>query len=150
MSLEEIYLDALATLYQDALAKVLSLKSGAKELLATLKSQGKMIVIVTEGPQDAQEWTLKKLGIWDYVDFLATTSKLGVSKIDGLLHKVLQTLEIPAVDLAYSGDNWDRDIVPAMAEGVFAIHYSEDDSVSLDSNPLRLNMWQKLEFILTS
>ena len=49
MEIEESYLDVLATIYQDALDGGLCLKSDAKELLATLKSQGKMIIIVTEG-----------------------------------------------------------------------------------------------------
>lgn len=71
-----------------------------------------------------------------------------MSKVDGLLHEILQTLKISAADLVYAGDNWARDIVPAMEESVYAIHYDETDNISLHHSPIKIDTWQRLEFIL--
>jgi len=103
-------LNELAVVYKIELGHSLELKAGAKSLLTYLKSLGKKIVIITEGPQDAQEWTLGRLGLSEQVDYLASTNFFGVSKVDGLFEKVLEELKIDAIDLVYVGDSWERDI----------------------------------------
>jgi putative hydrolase of the HAD superfamily len=64
-------------------------------LLRKLASLGKMIVVVTEGPQDAQEWTIFHLGIAPYIDCLGTTNKFGATT--GLFSLVLTHLEISRI-----------------------------------------------------
>jgi putative hydrolase of the HAD superfamily len=103
----------------------LELKCGAIDLLSTLKDMGKRIVIMTEGPQDAQERTIHRLGFGEYIVFLATTNHFGVTKTNGLFPKVLEHLGISPGDIAYIGDNEQRDMKPAMAEGIFSIHLAE-------------------------
>jgi len=142
------YLDALAQLYEAALARSLCLKCGAFSLLDNLQKLGKKIVIITEGPQDAQEWTLKILGISEKVDFLATTNHFRTSKIDGLLGKVLEHLHIAATDLVYIGDSWVRDMEPAIKESIYAVHYAEADNFSLDQYPIKINTLKKLNWII--
>ncbi len=145
------YLDILANIYQTALASALALKPGALSLLRTLKSQGKKIAIVTEGPEDAQLWTVQELGITHLVDFLATTNKFRTSKVDGLLGRVLQELEVEAQDAVLVGDNWARDIEPAVAEGVFAVHYSEAENVELGLESrgiIKVNTLLKVKFLV--
>jgi putative hydrolase of the HAD superfamily len=99
------FLDELAAVYKTQLKLSLELKEGAMSLLAYLKSIGKKIIVITEGPQDAQEWTLENLGPSKYVDYLATTNHFGVSKVDGLFEKVLAEVGIEAEELAYVGDS---------------------------------------------
>jgi putative hydrolase of the HAD superfamily len=148
ISWNDDYLDALEHLYEAALGKSLCLKCGAFGLIDNLRKRDKKIVIITEGPQDAQEWTLEKLGISDKIDFLATTNLFRTSKVDGLLGKVLEHLQIAATDLVYIGDSWVRDMKPAMEERIYAVHYSEADSFSLDRYPIKVNTLKKLDLII--
>jgi putative hydrolase of the HAD superfamily len=104
-------------------------KAGARSLLTYLKSVGKKVVIITEGPHDAQEWTLEKLGLLDQVDSLATTNFFSVSKVGGLFNKVLGELKFDAEDLVYVGDSWERDMLPARACGIYSVYYSERGSL---------------------
>jgi phosphoglycolate phosphatase-like HAD superfamily hydrolase len=101
-------LDELAHTYEAALEDSLELKCGALSLLTHIKAMGKKIVVITEGPQDAQEKTLEKLGLKDKIDFLATTNLFRVSKVDGLFSKVLEQLKIGASDMVYVGDSKQR------------------------------------------
>ena len=68
-------------------------------LLPYLRSIGKKIVIITEGPQDAQEWTIEKLGLAEHVDVLVIMNKFGKSKIEGLFARVLEALGIEGRDM---------------------------------------------------
>jgi putative hydrolase of the HAD superfamily len=142
------FLGCLLVTYENALISGLELKCGAFDLLTRLKALRKKIVVITEGPEDAQQRTVSALGIAHLIDFLATTSSFGVSKTNGLFREVLTHLNIGAADIVYIGDNADRDILPAMAEGIFCIHYAEHDIFSLDTSPLRIDTLRKLEHII--
>lgn len=148
LSCNDEYFNLLADIYEATLATSLRLKCGASSLLATLKSLGKKIAIITEGPEDAQIWTLQQLGIYDKVDFLATTNRFRTSKVDGLLRRVLAELKASANDLVYIGHSWPRDMEPAIREKVYAIHYSEVENVSLDQTPVRVNTLMKVQTML--
>jgi putative hydrolase of the HAD superfamily len=110
---------------------------------------GKKTAVITEGPQDAQERTIRALGIADKVDFLATTSAFGVSKTTGLFGKVMQHLKIGPADMVYIGDNEQRDMIPATEPGIYCVHYAEKENFSLDVYPAKINTLKKLQFILT-
>jgi putative hydrolase of the HAD superfamily len=71
-----------------------------------------------------------------------------VAKTDGLFGKVLQHLDISPADMAYIGDSEQRDMEPAMAEGIFCIHLAEAEHISLDATPPRVNTLRKLQYIL--
>lgn len=111
--------------YQNRLAEYLQLKAGALEVLSNLKARGKKIVVVTEGPQDGQEWTLQQLGLAPLVDVLVTTSAFKTTKVDGLFGKVLEHLGVAAKEVVFVGDNYERDVLPAREVGILAIHYAE-------------------------
>ncbi|KAK3185781.1 hypothetical protein K4F52_005437 [Lecanicillium sp. MT-2017a] len=136
--------------YEATLMDSMELKCGALSLLSQLKMMGKRIVIITEGPQDAQERAIEALRIGQYVDFLATTNnpEFGVEKTQGLFSKVLSRLGISAGDIAYIGDNMQRDMVPAMEEGIFSVHLDEQRDISLAAFPPRINTLRELEYIL--
>lgn len=143
------FMTRLLESYEATLISSLELKCGALGLLSTIKNMGKKIVVITEGPQDAQERTVEALGISGYVDFLATTNHFRVSKADGLFAKVLQHLGISSDDIAYIGDSEQRDMKPAMADGIFSIHLAEAKNVSLNSSPPHINTLRKLQYILS-
>ncbi|KAL5358769.1 HAD-like domain-containing protein [Aspergillus floccosus] len=128
----EDYLEHLLSLYKSSLATSLVLKPGSLELLRNLKTLKKKIIVVTEGPRDAQEWTLQQLGLSEYVDILVTSNELRRSKMDGLIGETLRIYGIPAVRMVYIGDNYIRDVVPAREEGILAVHLDES-GVGLDA-----------------
>ena len=147
---DENRLVVFAGLYKDTLANALETKAGALSLLSYHRSIGKKIAIVTEGPQDAQQWTIEKLGLAEYVDVLVTTNKFGVSKTEGLFEKVLDSLGIEGRDIVYVGDNYARDIVPAQEQKITTVHFSEDDGVVLSLQGMRVNSLLKIENVLRS
>ncbi|KAI1399028.1 Haloacid dehalogenase-like hydrolase [Hypoxylon fuscum] len=144
---EPQFMTQLLELYEATLVTSLELKCGALKLLSTLKDMGKKIVVVTEGPQDAQERTVQALGISEYIDFLATTNKFRVTKTDGLFSRVLEHLGIPATDMVYIGDNEQRDIQPALSAGIYSIQLAETQHVSLNTWPPQVNTLNKLWYI---
>jgi putative hydrolase of the HAD superfamily len=138
----------LAT-YEETLTKALELKCGALDLLETLRAMGKKIAVITEGPQDAQERTMRALGLVDKVDFLATTNAFGVSKTTGLFERVMDHLKIGPADMVFVGDNEKRDMDPATRLDIYGIHYAETENFSLDVYPAKINTLKKLQYILT-
>lgn len=149
LPLDEDFLPRLQQLYETTLTESLELKCGALSLLSTLKEMGKKIVVITEGPQDAQERTVQRLGIGGYIDFLATTNYFRVTKTDGLFANVLEHLGVSAGDMAYIGDNEQRDVKPAIAEGIFSIHLAEDKPIYLATEAPQINTLRKLQYLLS-
>jgi putative hydrolase of the HAD superfamily len=108
------------------LKSALRIKPGAKELLQHLQAGGKKTIVITEGPRDAQEWTIEQLGLKEYIDILATSSEFGKSKIDGLYTEVLTRYHIHAEEMVFVGDNLVRDVVAAREAGISAVFYNEN------------------------
>ncbi|QDS77882.1 hypothetical protein FKW77_000423 [Venturia effusa] len=144
------YVDELVEKYKFALQSALTLKPGALELLRHLRETGKHVIVITEGPADAQKWTVHELGLEPYVNVLVTTNETGKSKVDGLIAEVLRLHQIPAQDMVYIGDNEARDIVPARQVGVLAIHYNEMENSQLDVEPLRTQSLETLRILMES
>jgi putative hydrolase of the HAD superfamily len=140
--------DELLSSYETILVQNLKLKSGALSLLRAIKSSHRKIVVITEGPQDAQERAVRDLGLSPYVDILATTNQFQVSKIDGLFEKVLGHLGIAAHEIAYVGDSIERDMTPATALGIYSIHLNEKQPSKLDVNPVSVQSLDVLEGLL--
>ena len=146
---DDQFMAELLESYEATLMTSLELKCGALDLLSMVKDMGKKIVVITEGPQDAQERTVQRLGIAGHIDFLATTNYFGVDKIGGLFPRVLEHLGVPPGDMAYIGDNEQRDMKPALAEGIFSIHLAEMKHVSLNTMPPQINTLRKLQYIFS-
>jgi putative hydrolase of the HAD superfamily len=127
----ESQVKSLLNVYESTLKANFRLKSGVISLLRILKSQGKKIAIVTEGPQDAQERTVAALGLLPHVDSLITTNKLGVAKIHGLFGKALEMLQVQGKDAVMVGDSWERDIIPAIAVGMHCVWFAEKENEGL-------------------
>lgn len=146
--LDDQVVDGILDDYESTLNKNLELKPGATSLLSSIKAMGGKIVIITEGPQDAQERTIQHLGISEYVDFLATTNFYRVSKTEGLFSKALHHLQIEPGDLVFIGDSIERDIEPAQAKGIDVIHYAEELDTMFDSSLPRINSLELLRDLL--
>lgn len=146
---DSLLLEHLLDVYHDSLRACLTLKDGALQLLQTLHRQGKKVIVITEGPADAQEWTIRELGIQPYIDVLVTTNEIGRSKVDGLFSAVLKKYNIVTDSIIYFGDNQVRDVEAARAEGILAVLYDTTGSTDLeDTNALRVNSWATVGDIL--
>lgn len=146
---DDQFISDLLELYEANLMASLELKCGALDLLSLIKDMGKKIVVITEGPQDAQERAIRGLGLDGFIDFLATTNHFGVAKTDGLFPRVLKHLHISSRDIAYIGDSGERDMKPALAEGIFSIHLAETKHVSFNTIPPTINTLRKMQYILS-
>lgn len=148
ISLDDQFVTHLLRRYEETLKGNLELKSGVVELLSTIRRLGKNVAVITEGPQDAQEWTVENLGLTGYIDLLATTNHFKVSKTEGLFTRVLKELGIPPSEMAYVGDSEDRDMTPGIAEGLFCIHLSDKKNCDLEAYPPCVNTLNELTHIL--
>lgn len=133
ISFSESYLNDLVSIYKEALRSSLVLKPGALDLLQKLKDLEKTVLVITEGPRDAQEWTIEQLGLKGYVDILVTSNELQKSKTDGLFRETLKRYGLAAASGMYIGDNIARDVTPAQEEGILAIHYDETQNCNFDT-----------------
>ncbi|KAJ5993045.1 hypothetical protein N7451_008769 [Penicillium sp. IBT 35674x] len=145
----EAWLESLSAIYRKSLKEALELKAGSRQLLEILKSLGKKVIVVTEGPHDAQKWTIVELGLQQYVNILITTNEVGKSKVDGLFQVVLGRYNIAASEIVYVGDNEQRDIASAQSAGIMAVLYDEKSSCRFD-NPqsFRINSLPKLGYLV--
>ncbi|KAJ5626880.1 hypothetical protein N7528_004307 [Penicillium herquei] len=145
-----INIDSLLDIYKSSLQSSLTLKPGVVELFQSLKQLGKNIIVITEGPTDAQEWTVRELGIDSYVDILVTTNEIGRSKADGLFLTVLEKYGIDAEKIVYFGDNELRDVRAALESGILAIFYDEKGPSVKDSRIdfIRISAWEELQDLL--
>jgi putative hydrolase of the HAD superfamily len=124
--LPQHHLDRVLDTYDDALSRHLELKEGALEVLSVLKQSGFSIMVVSEGPQDAQETTLARLGLAPHVDLLITSGQERRSKREGLLKAALAKAGCPPESSVFIGDNMECDILPALALGMKAFYVGED------------------------
>ena len=69
-------------------------------------------MVVSEGPHDAQEATLARLGIAPLVDLLVTLAAERTSKRGGLLKIALGRAQCLPHELIYVGDSLENDIWP--------------------------------------
>ncbi|KAF5861795.1 hypothetical protein ETB97_012596 [Aspergillus alliaceus] len=142
-------LDRLLETYERNLKGTLTLKPGSLRLLQRIKSLGKIVIVVTEGPQDTQQWTVEELGLLPYIDVLVTTNEIGISKVDRLFPIVLRKYSIPASKIVYVGDNEKRDVVPARGAGILAVLYDEKGGCGFDDTAaFRVDSLEKLEYLL--
>ncbi|KAJ5737185.1 uncharacterized protein N7483_002310 [Penicillium malachiteum] len=152
INVEKTNIDSLLGIYKSSLQSSLTLKPGVVELFRSLRQLGKNIIVVTEGPADAQEWTVRELGIDSYVGILVTTNEIGKSKVDGLFGVVLERYGIDAEEIVYFGDNEVRDVRAALQSGILAILYDEkrlEHSVEDSTlDVVRVSSWRDLQDIL--
>ena len=92
--------------------------AGALELLEALKPQYR-IGIVTNNRTAEQEDKLHYLGMSHLVDALITSEDVGVPKLDPHIFQVaMQRLNAEPTVTVMVGDNWNADVVGALAVGI--------------------------------
>lgn len=109
--------EACLDIYQETLDRNLTLNPGAREALQAARQQGLRTMVVTEGPDDAQQGVLARLKLAPLVDHLITSSRLGVSKTDGLYAAAAAEAGLPGSAILHVGDSPLRDAQAARKAG---------------------------------
>lgn len=135
----EQQLDRLLDRYDVVLAESLELKPGAHETLRAAKRAGLSVIVISEGPHDAQQATIDRLGIAPSVDLLVTSAGEGASKSDGLFEKALARAGCNPHEILYVGDSLHRDISPTSALGITNV-YVGDEALPAGCATLRLDL----------
>ena len=115
--------DELVDIYAAGLAESLELEDGASDVLRKIKGEGLNVAVITEGPHDAQEWTIKKLGLSKMIDRLITSNKERISKKNGLFDVFIERTRAQASECFVVGDSIDNDILPANKSGIKTIYF---------------------------
>ena len=110
---------------------------GAKEALAVLSKNAQ--VYVATGAADSTELEIKKafdrVGLSQFISGYFCKANLGLSKgTSEFLTAILEKLNVLPVNVAMVGDNFDKDIKPAIANGIHAIWYTKNKIESLPSD----------------
>ena len=117
----EYIIDDLLRIYEKTFIKNLHVYEEMKDFVREAHNKlGLEVIIISEGPEDAQNITLKELGIKDSIDKLFTTSAKGTSKTEKLFFAVLEDLNCQPEEIFYIGDSKERDIEPAEKAGIRA------------------------------
>jgi HAD superfamily hydrolase (TIGR01549 family) len=91
---------------------------GALALLQALRPHYR-IGVVTNNRLVEQEEKLRYLGMWDYVDVLVTSEEVGLPKPHPRIFEVaLERLGSQPAETVMMGDNWQADVVGALAVGI--------------------------------
>lgn len=110
---------------------------GAKEALEVL-AQHSQIYIAT-GAVDSTELEIQRaferVGLSQYISGYFCKANLGLSKgSPEFLNTILETLKIPSANVAMVGDNFDKDIKPAIATGIQPFWFTNKKIESLPDN----------------
>jgi len=95
--------------------------SGAKDALEALSKNSK--IYIATGAADSTEIEIKqafdRVGLSQFISGYFCKANLGLSKgSPEFLKSILAKLEIPSVNVAMVGDNFEKDIKPAIAVGI--------------------------------
>lgn len=123
----EPQLDRLLDIYDTTLGESLQLRPGAAASLRAAKRAGLSVMVISEGPHDAQQTTIERLGIATMVDLLVTSAAEGTAKSDGLFERALARAGCEPEELLYVGDSLDRDIRPTSILGIASVYVGEED-----------------------
>lgn len=121
--------------------------SEAKETLEAL-SEHSQIYIAT-GAADSTELEIKKaferVGLNGFISGYFCKANLGLSKgTPEFLNSILEKLKVPSVNVAMVGDNFDKDIKPAIAAGIQPFWFTDNDIETVPNNVKVINQLSAL------
>lgn len=123
----EGYLAAVAA-FDEARMRVLKPYDGIPEVLAALKANGYRLGLVTDAYMYAAEQRLEKTGLLKYFDVRVAFDTTGYKKPH---HEpflcALDLLSVKPFETMFIGDSLVRDVYPAAAVGMTAVHASYGD-----------------------
>ncbi|MCP4484006.1 MAG: HAD hydrolase-like protein [Flavobacteriaceae bacterium] len=111
--------------------------SGAKEALEALSKHSQ--VYIATGAADSTELEIKRafdrVGLSQFISGYFCKANLGMSKgTPEFLNAILDKLKITSVNVAMVGDNFEKDIKPAISVGIQSYWFTEKDIESIPNN----------------
>ncbi|MCP4985573.1 MAG: HAD hydrolase-like protein [Colwellia sp.] len=111
--------------------------SGAKEALEALSKHSQ--VYIATGAADSTELEIKRafdrVGLSQFISGYFCKANLGMSKgTPEFLNAILDKLKITSVNVAMVGDNFEKDIKPAISVGIQPYWFTEKDIESIPNN----------------
>jgi FMN phosphatase YigB (HAD superfamily) len=118
--------------------------SGAQEVLATLAKHSE--IYIATGAADSTELEIKsafeRVGLSQYISGYFCKSNLGMSKgTPEFLKAILEKLNISSARVAMVGDNFEKDIIPAISVGIQPIWFTEQN---IKNNPPNVKVINQL------
>jgi len=117
--------------------EVVEATSGAKETLAALAKRAKIYIATGAADSTAFEiqQAFERVGLSPFISGYFCKANIGLSKgTPEFLHSILAKLQVPFENIAMVGDNFEKDIKPAIAAGIQPIWLTENESVSVPEN----------------
>ena len=116
--------------------------SGAKDALAVLSQHAK--IYIATGAADSTELEIQqafeRVGLNKFISGYFCKANLGLSKgTPEFLQSILSNLNISAASVAMVGDNYEKDIMPAISVGIQPIWFTENITHSVPSNVKVIN-----------
>ena len=110
---------------------------GAKEALEALSKHSQ--IYIATGAADSTELEIKRafdrVGLSQFISGYFCKANLGLSKgSPEFLNSILAKLNIPAVNVAMVGDNFEKDIKPSIAVGIQPFWFTKNNTVAAPDN----------------
>ena len=111
--------------------------TGAKEALEAISKHSK--IYIATGAADSTELEIKRaferVGLSQFISGYFCKANLGLSKgTPEFLKAIQEKLNVPAVNLAMVGDNYEKDIKPAIATGIQPFWFTANNTESAPDN----------------
>jgi len=111
--------------------------SGAKEALEVLSKHSQ--IYIATGAADSTELEIKRafdrVGLSQYISGYFCKANLDMSKgTPEFLNAILEKLKITSANVAMVGDNFEKDIKPAISVGIQPFWFTEKDIESIPNN----------------
>ena len=123
--------------------------TGAKNALEALSKHSQ--IYIATGAADSTELEIKlafeRVGLSQFISGYFCKANLGLSKgSSGFLESILGKLKVPPSSVAMVGDNFDKDIKPALAIGIQPYWFTEK---SIESVPDNIKVIKRLSALYT-
>ena len=117
--------------------EVVEAVNGAKEALDALSKHSQ--IYVATGAADSTELEIKRaferVGLNQFISGYFCKANLGLSKgTPEFLNSILEKLKIPSENVAMVGDNFEKDIKPAISAGIQSFWFTRNDIKSVPNN----------------
>jgi len=114
--------------------KIVEAVVGAKEVLEALSKHS--LIYIATGAADSTELEIKRaferVGLSQFISGYFCKANLGFTKgCDEFLDAILVNLNIPAANVAMVGDNFEKDIKPAIAIGIQPFWFTQKSIESI-------------------
>jgi len=123
--------------------------TGAKETLAELAKHSS--IYVATGAADSTQSEIKlafdRVGLSEFITGYFCKDNLGLAKgTPEFLEAIISTLNTPTQNIAMVGDNFEKDIKPAIAVGINPIWFTPNNNAASSSNVRTINRLSELSF----